>query len=90
MRKNNAMETEELYPKHAEKLAAIAVGLGCKIALRSGHYSIFADLTGGGFSPDYYVVADRHKPYRAHFCADFRKFCKERGREDYASITHRK
>lgn len=38
------MEIEEFYPKHAEKLAAIAAGLGCTIAPRNGHYSIFADL----------------------------------------------
>lgn len=78
------METEEFYPKHAEKLAAIAAGLGCKIAPQKGHFSIFADLTGGAFSPDYYIAADCGKPDRAHFCADFGRFCKERGREDYA------
>lgn len=78
------METEEFYPKHAEKLAAIAAGLGCKIAPRNGHYSIFADLTGGTFGPDYYITADCDNPDRARFCADFRRFCKERGREEYA------
>lgn len=65
------MEIEEFYPKHAEKLAAIAAGLGCKIAPRNGHYSIFADLTGGAFSPDYCIAADCDKPDRARFCADF-------------------
>lgn len=78
------METKEFYPKHAEKLAAIAAGLGCKIAPRNGHYNIFADLTGGAFSPDYYIAAECDKPDRARFCADFRRFCKERGREEYA------
>lgn len=78
------MEIEEFYPKHAEKLAAIAAGLGCTIAPRNGHYSIFADLTCGAFGPDYYIAADCDKPDRARFCADFRRFCKERGREDYA------
>ena len=78
------MEIEEFYPKHAEKLTAIAAGLGCKIAPRNGHYSIFADLTGGTFGPDYYITADCDNPDRARFCADFRRFCKERGWEDYA------
>lgn len=78
------MEIEEFYPKHAEKLAAIAAGLGCKIAPRNGHYSIFAELTGGAFSPDYYIVTDCDKPDRARFCATFRRFCKELGREEYA------
>lgn len=78
------MEIEEFYPKHAEKLAAIAAGLGCKITPRKGHCGIFADLTGGAFGPDYCIAADCDKPDRARFCADFRRFCKERGREEYA------
>lgn len=78
------MEIEEFYPKHAEKLAAIAAGLGLQVAPREGHFNIFADMTGGTFGPDYYIAADCDKPDRARFCADFRRFCKERGREEYA------